>query len=338
MSKWLTLAKNALKSPLQLGASALGPHHFSFGENKLWVLMYHRVLPANDSRFRAEEPGMIVTPETFRQHIKIIKNLFEVVSLTDWVDRRNAGKPLPTRACAITFDDGWLDNYQFALPILQQEQVLATLFAVAGMIGTSLQFWPNRVARLIGNNSVWQHQEALGWLKQHGGQYSVGFTDREKLGHIIARLKQLPDSELKEHLDAAEKQMGIASDNTPALVDWEQLRAMQNTGLVDIGSHTCNHFRLTESLPAALVEQEIVASRALLEKQLEKPVPLFCYPNGDASPLAIRLVQQHYSAAVTTRGGINSAHTPVQQLLRIGVHEQISNSSLKFRAKLSGWL
>jgi peptidoglycan/xylan/chitin deacetylase (PgdA/CDA1 family) len=300
--------------------------------------MYHRVLPADDLRFRDEEPGMIVTPSTFRHHLQLLKSLFTMMPLAEWLDRRTTGKPLPQRACAITFDDGWLDNYEFALPILQQEQVPATLFAVSHMIGTPLQFWPNRVARLIGNNTTWQQIESLSWLKQLGGEYANGFTHRENLGHIIARLKQLPDSELKERLDAAEKQLNIAPDNAPALVNWDQLRAMQNTGLIDIGSHTCNHFRLTESLPASLVEQEIVDSRKLLEAQLEKPVPLFCYPNGDASPLAIRLVQQHYSGAVTTRRGINSVKTSAHELLRVGVHEQISDTPLKFRAKLSGWL
>jgi peptidoglycan/xylan/chitin deacetylase (PgdA/CDA1 family) len=319
-------------------AGNLTPWLQSIVESPLWILMYHRVLPASDERFGNEEPGMVVTPETFLRHIQALKKLFTIVSLTEWIDRCDTGKPLPPRACAITFDDGWLDNFEFALPILQQEQVPATLFAVSHMVGTSSQFWPNRVARLIGNSAEWQKNSSLAWLRDLGGDYAAGFTDRENLGHIIAKLKQLPDSELSDRLDEAEKMSGIALANTPALVNWDQLRAMQNTGLVEIGSHTCHHFRLTEQLPADILEQEIVESRKELERQLEKPVSLFCYPNGDASAQAIKLVQQHYTAAVTTRRGINSMSTSPHQLLRIGVHEQISNTSLKFRAKLSGWL
>ncbi len=80
---------------------------------------------------------MIVTPDSFRQQLRIIKQLFTVMPLSEWSRRQAEGKPLPQRACAITFDDGWRDNFEYALPILQQEQTPATVFAVAGMIGTT---------------------------------------------------------------------------------------------------------------------------------------------------------------------------------------------------------
>jgi peptidoglycan/xylan/chitin deacetylase (PgdA/CDA1 family) len=339
MNSYLSHSKNILKRSLQYLASHLGPQRLSTNSTaKLWSLMYHRVLPTTDPRAEGEEPGMIITPSTFRQHIQILKTLFEIMPLSEWIERHNSGAPLPKRACAITFDDGWLDNFEYAFPILQQEQVPATLFAVSHMIGTHGQFWPNRVARLIANRADWQQQPALEWIRRAGGESAHGMTDREKLGHIIARLKKLSDAELKERLDTSEQQLGLAAPATPALVDWEQLRAMQNSGLVEIGSHTCHHFRLTADLKPDIAEQEIVQSKQLLEQQLERPVKLFCYPNGDASPHAIRLVEQHYAAAVTTQRGINSTHTAPHQLLRIGVHEYVSDTPTKFKARLSGWI
>lgn len=334
MHSLVKLAKNGVR----IAASTATPWLQSINGQHLWVLMYHRIIPESDSRYSQEEPGMLVTPATFRAQIQALKTLFTIVPLHDWITRRDSGAPLPRRACAITFDDGWLDNYEFAFPVLQQEQVPATLFAVSHMIGTSDQFWPNRVARLIANRSDWQRESALDWIRQAAGEYSNGYTDREKLGQIIARLKRISDAELKERLDASEAQLELISPSTPALVNWEQLRAMQNSGLVEIGSHTRHHFRLTTDLPPNLAEEEIVESKKLLEKQLDRPVKLFCYPNGDASPHAIRLVEQHYTAAVTTQRGINSTRTAPHQLLRIGIHEHISDTPIKFKARLSGWM
>ncbi len=330
--------KALAKLLLNFVESRLGPHQISWGNSKVWVLMYHRIIPTGDSRFAQEEPGMIVTPATFRQHVQLLKNLFTMMSLSEWIERRNTGAPLPKRACAITFDDGWFDNFEFAFPILQQEQVPATLFAVSHMIGTKEQFWPNRIARLIANRTQWQQHSALNWIQQAGGKFAQGVTDSEKLGHIVAHLKKISDAELKDRLDQSEHALGLAPAQTPALVDWEQLRIMQNSGLVEIGSHTRHHFRLTADLPPDIAEQEIVESKQLLEQQLDRSVRLFCYPNGDATPHAIRLVEKHYAAAVTTQRGINSTKTAPHQLLRIGVHEHISDTPTKFKARLSGWM
>lgn len=337
MNSYFSHSKNIAKRSFQLLASRLGPQQISLNSTpKLWTLMYHRILPAADPRAAAEEPGMIVTPTVFRQHIRALKTLFEIIPLSSWIERRNSGAPLPKRACAVTFDDGWLDNYEFALPILQQEQVPATLFAVSHMIGTRTQFWPNRVARLISDRPNWQQQNALDWIRRASDETVQNPT--EQLAHIIAQLKQMSDAELKERLDQSEQQLGLAPVDTPALVDWDQLRAMQNSGLVEIGSHTCNHFRLTADLPPEIAEQEIVQSKQMLEQQLDRPVKLFCYPNGDSTAHAVNLVGQHYVAAVTTRRGINTANTAAHQLLRIGVHEHVSDTPTKFKARLSGWL
>jgi peptidoglycan/xylan/chitin deacetylase (PgdA/CDA1 family) len=113
---------------------------------------------------------------------------------------------------------------------------------------------------------------------------------------------------------------------------------MQTSGCIEVGSHTCNHYRLIANLDSAVMAREITESRQRLERELDKPITLFCYPNGDASKAAVELVRQHYDAAVTTQRGINDRSFDLHHLQRIGVHEDISNDATSFQARLSGWL
>ena len=308
--------------------------------------MYHRILPATDPRYRSEEPGMIVTPTSFRQQMQTIKTLFDVIPLVEWVERRNQGKPLPARACAVTFDDGWLDNFEYALPILQAEQVPATIFAVADMVGTDRQFWPNRLARMLTTGGVDRSHAAFAWLRPlpgYNASYNNSYNNSaalssEALAALIDACKKFSDPELSAHLDRMEAAAALTTAATPALMDWAQLRQLQATGLIDIGSHTRHHYRLVENLPAAILQDEIVGSRTQLENMLDRPVKLFCYPNGDVSRAAAELVARQFSAAVTTQKGINTATSPLHTLTRIGMHEDISNTDTRFRARLSGWI
>lgn len=300
--------------------------------------MYHRILPSHDSRFDSEEPGMIVTPDTFRQQLSIIKQLFTVLPLSEWVERKIAGRTLPKRACAVTFDDGWRDNFEFALPILREQQVPATVFAVSRMVGTTQQFWPNRLAKLLSTSHDHAALRSFDWLKAISPDRSTKTLSRNGLAAMIENCKQISDPELCAHLDHMDKEIGHTPITEPSLMGWPELHQMQASGLVEIGSHTCNHTRLVEGLSQKILHNEIVESRQQLERQLGKPVTLFCYPNGDISAAAVQLVTQHYAAAVTTKSGINTTNAMVHQLKRIGVHEDISNTTTRFEARLAGWI
>lgn len=334
--------KSLIKAPAIGAAGLLAPWLLDRDKSlqrrtaPLVTLMYHRILPPDDPRRALEEPGMCVTPESFQRQLRILKQLFTILPLAEWIERRQRNAPLPARACAITFDDGWRDNFEFALPILEREQVPATIFAVSDMIGTHRQFWPNRLAALLADNRRDRRAAPFRWLHGHAGFRAEGPLDREAIAALIDECKALSDTELAERLDAMEAG-GTTPPAVAPLMDWDQLRALQQTGLIEIGSHTRNHRRLLEGLDAATLHSEIVESRARLERELERPVRLFCYPNGDASAAAKMLVDRHYLAAVTTRAGINGAATPPHELLRIGIHEDVADTALKFRARLSGW-
>lgn len=329
------MIKQTIRTPVDWFAAHFGPHMHKPKTPTLWILMYHRILPKTDPRYALEEPGMIVEPDTFRQHLGELKSLFEMISLDEWVDQCRKGLALPQKACAITFDDGWLDNYQYAFPILREQQVPATLFAVTDMIGTNRSFWPNRLNRLMQ-----LHPDALA-----GTNYPEALPPRpgnhnqlrEYMASVINSMKVYSDLQITEWLDEAEKKAGIGQDQ-PSLMSWSQLSEMHSSGLVTIGSHTCNHYRLRDDLPEETIIHEITESKRRLENELDAPVNLFCYPNGDVSRLALKMVSTHYSAAVTTSSGIvSSSSLQPHQLSRMGIHQDRCQTRNGFLSRLSAW-
>lgn len=330
--------KALVKPPLLWLSDITGPHRRG-GEPRLWILMYHRVLPESDPRFALEEPGMVVTPETLAMHCRQLKQHMTVMRLKDWLELADKHQPLPERACAITFDDGWRDNLEYALPVLQEQQLPATVFAVSDWVGTHYRFWPNRIQSLIAELGPdwWRHPATQ---ELHALAPAIQSDDADDIAALIDACKHLSDAELHALLDQCESALSTQAETQAAkqadLMSWEELAQLQASGVFDVASHGCSHTRLTPSLDPATCAYEVGASKVKLANHLEQTSPLFCYPNGDVSEEALKQVRAHYQAAVTTRMGINDLDSDRYQLCRVGVQESNSNTALAFRARLSG--
>lgn len=339
------IVKRIIKRTLQHLAASYGRHTRSRGEPQLLILMYHRVLPVDDDRALCEEPGMMVSPESFKTHLEILKKQFEIVHLSEWLTLKNNGGKLPSHACAITFDDGWVDNYEFAFPILSELAVPATIFVVSEMIGTSKQFWPERLARIISiiakdHSSQWSHP-VLDWLKCPSVRYQFTTVapSQEELADLISNAKALSDSEIHARLDKIEDVFKLpVEDSRPSLLNWQQLAEMNASGLIEVGSHTCNHIRLNDEIDHSMLEHEVIASKQQIEEKTGHAVKTFCFPNGDYSSTALELVRQNYEGGVSTETGWNTVATDSCLLHRIGIHEDITRDSTAFLARISGWM
>ena len=310
-------------------------------EPRLLVLMYHRVLPQDHPDRANEQPGMYVSPATLAMHLEVLKRHFEIVHLDDWMRRAAERQPLPRLACAVTFDDGWRDNFQYAFPILQAAAVPATIYLLPDLMGTRYSFWPNRLARLLSaadNNAV-----SAGWPAWLRAEIAAAAPGRQaplplpmtQIDAVIDRCKsRYTDDTLLEMLDAVIARRGAGADERD-LLSWEEAQEMAAGGLIRFGSHTRRHIRLDARAPANVLEDEICASRTAIEQRLGAAVSSFCYPNGDHCPAAVEFVRTAYRTAVTTHKGWNSPSSDPHLLNRVGVHEDVSSTSAAFVSRLA---
>ena len=111
---------------------------------KAVILRYHSVSTEADGTHLCLDPGLAVTPDDFDDQCTYLRKNYNVISLDEMVDRVMQGKPQPPKAVALTFDDGYLDNYTQAFPVLQKHGLNAT-FYVTTNCKSSLQctksFW-----------------------------------------------------------------------------------------------------------------------------------------------------------------------------------------------------
>ena len=318
----------------------------------LMIVTYHRVLPDSHPERAFEQPGMYVSPETLAMNLEVLKRHFELMHLSEWLDRSRRGAELPRATCCVTFDDGWRDNFEFGFPVLERAGVPATIFLVSDFIGRSYDFWPNRLARAIrsmepgprAKQSRAAVPQKLVPILRAAGLDPVSEPAAATIPQIDAAIvgcKAMPDAELMQLLEKWATDAGIPGGFVAAgrsLLDESELRAMSAKGLVNYGSHSRRHTRLIPSLDTASLEDEVRGSRTALERVVGNPVDIFCYPNGDYSPSALNAVRSVYAAAVTTEKGWNDAAMDRHLLRRMSIHDDIARNPSDFLARVSGFL
>lgn len=329
-------AKRTAHRVLDWRTAKLAPRRFAGLQGSLVVLSYHRILPREFSETAIVEPGMFVYEDTFRCHMELLTKHFEPIELADWLEKRADGASLPERAAAVTFDDGWRDNYRYAFPVLKELGISATIFVVSRLAGSKRSFWPERLARRLIATAA-SGDAVSAWLVniiQDAG-VNVSALSPETISRVIAKAKRHSDQTIHEELDKLDAELGaVASADGPDLADWVELREMVDSGLIAIGSHTRNHVRMHDDLSAETLREEVTGSRDDIAKHCGQPAKLFCFPNGDRTVAADALVRQTYLGACTTQSGWNSVDTDAHAIQRVSLHEDRSASDNAFLARL----
>ncbi len=331
------MIKELARSVLSTGCrfSTVLAQHETRMAGQLTILCYHRVLPAAD-KAAYFAPDLVVTPAAFRVHCETLARRFTVLTLTDAYTAWMTGAAQPKPLVAITFDDGYQDNHDFAAPVLAQTGLPATFFAISDLANTPASPWYDRMARAV------QSLNAQGRGVAADGLLASTLADGASVREIVAQAKKLGSAQRATLLESLLKTAGrAAGSRADRMMTWDELKALQRQGH-EIGSHSCTH-EILPLLDDAALAREIRDSKQKLEAALGTPVRTLCYPNGDYDVRTTQLAKESgYLCAVTTRNGSNHQNVAPYELKRRFIHEgRLSRplgraSPTQFRLEISG--
>jgi peptidoglycan/xylan/chitin deacetylase (PgdA/CDA1 family) len=278
---------------------------------RLSVLIFHRVLARPDPLFPGEVDG-----QTFDAICRWLRHWFEVLPLDRAVQALRDGT-LPARAAAITFDDGYADNHDLAMPILQRHGLSATFFVASGFLDGGWM-WNDGVIDVVRRSERPLATAGIGEIGADSLVLDSLASRRDAIRQLIGAIKHLDPARRLQIVQALQQRMGLQPPQG-LMMTTEQLRGLRRGGM-GIGAHTVNHPILARLADDA-ARREIAAGRDRLQDLLQERVPLFAYPNGqpasDYSTASVRLVQEAgFDAAFSTAWGAAAAGADVFQLPR----------------------
>ena len=249
------------------------------------ILLYHRV---------ASEPvdpfGLCVSPGHFAEHLAMLAAEHEPVSLAELVARIRRGEAT-RREVAVTFDDGYRDNLDVAVPLLERHGIPATFFIATAELGGARGFWWDALDRAL---------LPAGEAPQPAA--------RRALHAAHERLVVMPPAARQAALGAIGADRADRAAQTALVMTREQVRSLAARPGMTIGAHSVSHSMLTRMDDRAR-RAEIRDSRSDLEQLTAAPVNAFAYPYGDFDEATIAAVRDE---------GIDHACTCVPQRVARG--------------------
>lgn len=314
------------------------------------ILMYHRVVEADYDPW-----NLVVSPKNFEEQLIVLQKRNLGISLKTMAERRSQNK-LGFNSIALTFDDGYGDNYRYATPLLEKYSIPATFFIATAHLGQKREFWWDELENILfttpllpdklrvsalGKDYLWDltsddssnttYQENLkNW------RVDTAFRNERQKAYLDlwALIKPLRPNQQEEIMAQLRKYtlQKPREDNFPLTAD--QLLKIAENNLFCFGAHTSNH----SSLPAMSVENqsvEISESIRTLENLLSRQITTFAYPYGDYNGTSTRLLEElQIHMACTSE---SKAVKATENLLSLPRFQVMDWSGEEFDYQLNKW-
>jgi peptidoglycan/xylan/chitin deacetylase (PgdA/CDA1 family) len=299
---------------------------------RLLVLGWHNIagtygFPAADG---AAERG-------FATQMQTLSRVANVIDLEQGLARLTAGEKLPSRAVALTFDDGYRDNLTLGVPILERHGLPATFFLVPGFLSGELDAWWETIGWAIESSTC----TSFTW---EGANFTIQTPSARKATYsaIAKQLKLRDGSARSAAMDELLEMLAPRGERPDLFMDWAGARELVDRGF-SVQAHTCTHPVLSRESRAQQTS-ELVDSRQELQTRLGIGVSTLAYPHGgpdDYSADTVAVAKEAgYTWAVTTREGFATRDTQALEVSRCVVYPERGNVDLlaQLRYMFQAWL
>lgn len=258
----------------------LSAYHRVRNKRHLTVLTFHRVLAPSDPRFHDADKEWSLSVDELASCVGFVKRHYSIISLDDLLAARRRGTPLPPRPALLTFDDGWADNEEHALPVLEAAKVPAVIFVSGDAVGRLAPFWREALrAAFLGDRLDDEIWSAL-WAGAKPDEAAPARDPRtlEKLLDALAELTRARRDALLEPWQPR------IQDGRRHMLTVEQLRHLRSRG-VAVGAHGRTHEPLNRCED---LEDELRQPIAHLGELLGEPITTLALPHSRFDAEVIR--------------------------------------------------
>jgi len=303
------------------------------------ILMYHSVQDQPGQFANSIGVGIIHATSVFERQMELIARRFCPVTLEEILLFLNGEKKLPQRAVAVTFDDGFADNFEIAAPILARYGIRAVFYVTAALIGTKNSPWYCRLrfAFATTRKGEWRNPNS-------GRMHSLNTLESREQALLAAfdACASLAGNKQEERIEQIERDLESdirsISNGFRFMMDWDEVRRLNREGHV-VGSHTLTHPNIAHVTSDEILRSELSESKRKIEESLGSTVDHFSYPHPALFPQwndeTIAMTRNvGYRSAVTTTPGPVRANADPLRLMRIGAprpeHQFLWNLELTF--------
>jgi peptidoglycan/xylan/chitin deacetylase (PgdA/CDA1 family) len=278
------------------------------------ILNYHRVLPSN--KIDNSLVNISVSTNNFINQLNYLKNNFDIISLDDLLLHLNSKSK--EFKIAITFDDGYCDNLNYAYPILEKFKAPATIYIITKFINNKFVPWWTTLDHFIKNNpKIFGNQKKIFELFKNEILSSDQLNIDKKILSIIGKKNKLEYNKI--------------------FLEKKEIQYLSKQKFITIGSHSHSHYNFSQ-LTLEQTLSEFKTSKSILEKIIKKKIVHFSYPYGGYQNINFKfnnlLKKLGYLSAVTTiRKKLNQSDP--FELPRVFINND--NHLLRLKLKLMGF-
>ena len=292
------------------------------------IFMLHHIRPGHDGAFQPNH-HLEVEPEFLRATLAHLRSLDVDIVTMDAVHQRLQSRDFVRRFACFTFDDGYRDNRDFALPVMREFDAPLTVYVASDFAEGTGRLWWVALERVISRAS--SIEVPISGVKTRLDAATPS-AKCAAFNRVHDWLRELPtEHDMQREISAlcTRHEVDETAIAREFCMSWEELKAFADDPLVTIGAHTVTHCNLARQSEET-ASFELASSRARIETALQRPVLHLAYPYGDriaAGPREFRLAQTAgFKTAVTTRPGMvfpeSAAHLTALQRVSLNGNYQ----------------
>lgn len=285
--------------------------------NSAAILMYHSVLP-NPEQEANSLGGIIHSESAFREQMELLARDYHPISLDEAVQHVESSSPFPKRSVVVTFDDGYADNCEFAMPILNRLEIPATFYVTVDCIESRRLPWPSRLRFAFRDtrHSTWTDSRGNIWrLTGDANREAAYLASCDDCCQLSGRFQEEFVARVEQELQTC-----LPNQASTLMMTYDQVRTLTRNGHI-VGSHTMTHPNMAY-VKREDAQHELAESKRHLELELGTPIKHFSYPCPALTPhWSEQTVEQSravgYESAVTTNSGLTRTGDDPLRLKRI---------------------